>query len=110
VQALRERGLRLIGVAGEERIEPQLLTVQELDGQFDLVILSVKATALDRAIEDFAAAVGEETRILPLLNGIGHLDTLSDRFGRDAVLCGVTPLLDLATLHLRVYERLRVRV
>jgi 2-dehydropantoate 2-reductase len=89
MQALRERGLRLTGVAGEGQIQPRLLTVQELDGPFDLVILSVKATALDSAIEDFAAAVGEKTRILPLLNGIRHLDILGDRFGRDAVLCGV---------------------
>jgi 2-dehydropantoate 2-reductase len=44
---------------------------------------------LDSAIADFAPAVGERTTILPFLNGIRHLDTLSDRFGRDAVLCGV---------------------
>jgi 2-dehydropantoate 2-reductase len=88
-QAIRERGLRLTGVDGDEQITPQLLTAQELDRRFDLVILSVKATALDAAIEDFAPAVGEGTTILPFLNGIRHLDTLSDRFGPDAVLCGV---------------------
>jgi 2-dehydropantoate 2-reductase len=88
-QILRERGLRLTGVGGEEQIRPQMLTAEELDRPFDLVILSVKATALDSAIEDFAPAVGEATRILPFLNGIRHLETLSDRFGPDRVLCGV---------------------
>jgi 2-dehydropantoate 2-reductase len=88
-QTLRERGLRLTGVGGDERIEPQLLAAQELDRPFDLVILSVKATALDAAIEDFAPAVGQTTRILPFLNGIRHLDALSAGFGRSAVLCGV---------------------
>jgi 2-dehydropantoate 2-reductase len=88
-QTLRDRGLRLTGVGGDEQISPQLLTASELDRPFDLVILSVKATALDGAIEDFAPAVGETTRIVPLLNGIRHLDTLSARFGRNAVLCGV---------------------
>jgi 2-dehydropantoate 2-reductase len=88
-QALRERGLRLTGVVGDELIRPQLLTAQELDRHFDLVIVSVKATALDSAIEDFASAVGEGTTILPFLNGIRHLEKLSDRFGSDVVLCGV---------------------
>lgn len=87
-QILRARGLRLTGVGGEEEIRPQLLTADGLDRPFDLVILSVKATALETAIEDFAPAVGERTRILPFLNGIRHLETLSDRFGPDRVLCG----------------------
>ncbi len=52
------------------------------------MILSCKAYDLDSAINSFAPAVGPHTVILPLLNGIRHLDILNERFGRDRVLGG----------------------
>jgi 2-dehydropantoate 2-reductase len=52
------------------------------------VILSCKAYDLDGAIESFAPAVGPNTVIVPLLNGMQHLDVLDARFGADRVLGG----------------------
>src|SRR5262249_1104526 len=43
---------------------------------------------LDGAIESFAPAVGPDTAIVPLLNGMRHLDALDARFGADRVLGG----------------------
>jgi len=40
-------------------------------------------------MEQFAAAVGPDTAILPILNGIGHLDRLSARFGAEHILGGM---------------------
>ena len=57
-------------------------------GAFDLVLLSCKAYDLDAAIADFAPAVGEGTAVLPLLNGMRHLDALDARFGAERVLGG----------------------
>ncbi|TAM03256.1 MAG: 2-dehydropantoate 2-reductase [Paraburkholderia sp.] len=56
---------------------------------FDVVLLSCKAYDLDSAIDSFAAGVGPSTLILPLLNGMRHLDVLQARFGTQAVLGGV---------------------
>ncbi|RQH10076.1 2-dehydropantoate 2-reductase [Paraburkholderia dinghuensis] len=56
---------------------------------FDVVLLSCKSYDLDSAIESFAAGVGASTVILPLLNGMRHLDVLQARFGTQAVLGGV---------------------
>lgn len=55
---------------------------------FDLLLLSVKAYDLAAAMDDFAPAVGPHTLILPLLNGMRHLDLLDERFGADRVLGG----------------------
>jgi 2-dehydropantoate 2-reductase len=49
----------------------------------------VKAYALEAAMNDFAAAVGPETTILPVLNGMRHVDLLTKRFGEHAVIGGV---------------------
>jgi 2-dehydropantoate 2-reductase len=57
-------------------------------GRFDLILLSCKAYDLDSALADLAPAVGAETAILPVLNGMSHLDALDSRFGAERVLGG----------------------
>ena len=68
---------------------PPTVQADGLDRAFDLVLLSCKAFDLDDAIKSFAPAVGPKTAILPLLNGMRHLDTLDQRFGPNAVLGGL---------------------
>ena len=90
---LRERGLRIVGpgaAAGAGQVvRPDLVMAGELTGPADVVLLSVKATALDQAITDFAPAVGPQTMVVPFLNGLAHLAVLNKRFGESAVLGGV---------------------
>ncbi|HEY0203732.1 MAG TPA: 2-dehydropantoate 2-reductase [Acetobacteraceae bacterium] len=59
-----------------------------LGGPYDAVVLSCKAYDLDDAIASFAPAAGPGAAILPLLNGMRHLDVLDARFGPGAVLGG----------------------
>lgn len=90
---LQERGLRLVGLGGCEIITPTVRTAAELTGAYDVVLLAVKATALNQALTDLAPAVGRETAIVPFLNGIAHLDTLNARFGKQTVLGGVVKVI-----------------
>jgi 2-dehydropantoate 2-reductase len=57
--------------------------------KFDAVLLSCKAYDLDDAIKSFAPAVGPQTAVIPMLNGMLHLDTLDRQFGRERVLGGL---------------------
>ena len=64
---------------------------------FDLILLSCKAFDLDGAMDSFARAVGPSSMILPLLNGIAHIEKLQKRFGNGAVLggqCQISTTLD----------------
>jgi 2-dehydropantoate 2-reductase len=88
-EQLRERGLRIVGQGTDEVLIPRLVTADQLAGHADVVLVSVKATALEAAMADFAPAVGPRTLIVPFLNGIGHMATLNERFGERAVLGGV---------------------
>jgi 2-dehydropantoate 2-reductase len=88
-EQLRNDGLRIVSPHGDATISPQTITTGQIDGTFDVVLLAVKAYALDRAIEDFAPAVGPKSMILPILNGMRHIDVLIQRFGEEAVLGGV---------------------
>jgi 2-dehydropantoate 2-reductase len=86
---LRQDGLRIISPHGDAVLTPKLITAEEIDTPYDLVFLSVKAYALEAAMNDFAAAVGPETMIFPALNGMRHIDLLRKRFGDHAVIGGV---------------------
>jgi 2-dehydropantoate 2-reductase len=68
---------------------PPTVQASKLAEKFDVVLLSCKAFDLDDAINSFAPAVGPNTAIIPLLNGMRHLDTLDAQFGRERVLGGL---------------------
>ena len=68
---------------------PATVMAEDLQQPFDLILLSCKAFDLENAMEAFAPAVGPVTAILPLLNGMRHLDALRERFGGDRVLGGL---------------------
>jgi 2-dehydropantoate 2-reductase len=55
---------------------------------FDLILLSCKAYDLASAIDSFAPAVGHNTVIIPVLNGMAHMDFLGARFGAGTVFGG----------------------
>jgi 2-dehydropantoate 2-reductase len=74
---------------GDAVLSPQLISADKIDKHYDLVLLSIKAYALDAAMNDFAAAVGPETMIYPVLNGMRHIELLTKRFGEHAVIGGV---------------------
>ena len=90
LQQLQKDGLQIVSPLGDATVQPKLITAAELPqaGPFDLILLSTKAYSLDAAMNDFAPAVGPNTIVLPLLNGMRHLDLLSDRFGRERVVGG----------------------
>src|SRR5258708_8246565 len=67
---------------------PPTILAEDIRETFDLVLVSCKAYDLEGAVASFAPAVGPDTHILPLLNGMRHLDYLDVRFGRDRVLGG----------------------
>jgi 2-dehydropantoate 2-reductase len=90
---LRERGLRIHGARGELRIDPKLLVSGSPAGQeFDAVILSCKAYDLDDSITAIRPYVGPKTLVVPLLNGIKHLDALDAVFGKERVLGGLAKI------------------
>jgi 2-dehydropantoate 2-reductase len=88
-QRLHSEGLRIVSPHGDLTLQPKTITAKELDGPFDIIFLSVKAPALDQAMDDMAPAVGPDTMIYPVLNGMRHLEILTRRFGEQPVLGGV---------------------
>ncbi|MGW5494441.1 ketopantoate reductase family protein [Streptomyces olivaceoviridis] len=87
-EQLRQRGLHIVEGDRSEVIEATTVTADVLKDPYDLVLLAVKADALPAAIADVAPTVSPDTVLVPFLNGMAHLDTLTEYFG-DRVLGGV---------------------
>ena len=88
-EQLRRDGLTITSPHGDVTLAPKLLVTGEPTEPFDAIILAVKAYALDAALDDLAPAIGPQTVVMPLLNGMRHLDRLIERFGPGPILGGV---------------------
>jgi 2-dehydropantoate 2-reductase len=87
---LAAAGLVIKSPSGDVTLKnPPVVQADKLNEKFDVVLLSCKAFDLDDAIKSFAPAVGPQTAIVPLLNGMLQLDVLDKRFGRERVLGGL---------------------
>ena len=103
---LARDGLLIRSPVGDVSLpSPPTVQASALNRSFDLILLGCKAYHLPQVIEDMAPAVGAETTILPILNGMRHLDLLDARFGPARVLggsCFIAATLDAqgVVLHL----------
>ncbi len=80
---LAKTGLVIKSATGDTHLpHPPTVLAENLREPYDLILLSSKAYDLDGAIASFAPAVGPHTAILPLLNGMRHLDVLDARTRR----------------------------
>ncbi|MEO8778346.1 MAG: 2-dehydropantoate 2-reductase [Rhodanobacter sp.] len=95
---LAQHGLTLRSATGNADLPaPAVVVASELGNPFDLVVLSCKAYGLVQAMHDIAPAVGPQTVILPILNGLRHLDLLDEEFGAQRVMggqCMISSTLD----------------
>jgi 2-dehydropantoate 2-reductase len=89
-EKIQAQGLRILSpMHGDFTARPKTITAAQIVSPYDVVFLSVKGYSLAGAIDDFAPAVGPQTVIIPVLNGMHHMDVLTQRFGEHPVLGGV---------------------
>src|SRR5215469_9401144 len=99
-------GKLIISSQGQESVVPiKSITTGEAAAKFDVILLAVKAYQLDGAIEDLAPYVSEDTMILPVLNGMKHMDVLRSRFGAVHVLGGVARIATTLDERGRILEQ-----
>ncbi|OQR56048.1 2-dehydropantoate 2-reductase [Bacillus sp. CDB3] len=88
-QQLEEKGLVIRSINGDFSFQPKLITKEDSTSPFDVIVFSTKAYHLNEAITDLKPFVGEDTVIIPLLNGIAHLALLQKEFGEEKVMGGL---------------------
>src|SRR5229473_308121 len=74
-----DRRAKVVSLAGEH-------------DSYEVVMLACKAYDLGAAVEAVAPAVGADSLVLPLLNGLAHYRALDKHFGESRVLGGLCHL------------------
>jgi 2-dehydropantoate 2-reductase len=69
------------------------VTAADLGRVYDVIVVAVRTDAVDSAVRDIRRAVSDETRIVPIMNGMRHLSLLTTAFGQDRVLGAATRLV-----------------
>ena len=85
---LNARGLQIESQFGNAALDVRAVLASEIEPEYDAIILTCKAYDLDEAIETIAPALASSGFVLPLLNGVAHIDILNETFGRNRVLGG----------------------
>lgn len=91
--SLSTQGLHIVSPHGNLSVPVRCVTRETVAPEYDLVILAPKAYDLGDALDAIAPAIGPDTFVLPLLNGLAHLDALDARFGAERVLGGVAHIV-----------------
>ena len=86
---LASRGLRINSPAGNLVEQVKTISDPAALSPVDLVLLTCKAYQLDASLNDLAGAVGPNTTILPLLNGLEHIEMIAARFPQARLWGGV---------------------
>jgi 2-dehydropantoate 2-reductase len=86
VAAIREAGLRLVHGGQTTVAQPEVAT--RLDRPVSLLVVAVKAHSLEAALERVDPEALADAVVLPLLNGLEHVDLLRERL--DAVVAAGT--------------------
>jgi 2-dehydropantoate 2-reductase len=104
-QQLRRHGLAVVSPLGNIDLPtPPLVSAKDLKDFYGLIIVSSKSYDLENSIEDFANGMGPNSRVLPLLNGIRHLDVLDARFGSRRVLGGLARISSTLDAEGRIHQ------
>lgn len=86
---LAQDGLIIESPFGDARLPVKTVTAEALETGWDAILLTCKAYDLDDAMASIAPALDARSVILPVLNGLSHVETLQARFGAERVLGGL---------------------
>lgn len=104
-------GLVIDSPNGNAAIPVRTVSAQTAGPGFDLVLFTCKAYDLGSAMDAIAPAMAGDSVVVPMLNGIAHLEQLDARFGKSKVMGGtcqinVTLLADGTVKHMEPLSRL----
>lgn len=85
---LAEHGLVVKSPHGDFTVPVQTVLREQAQPVYDLVLLTCKSYDLEDAIATITPAMGPRTLVLPLLNGLVHIERLQAAFGAERVLGG----------------------
>lgn len=89
VEAVQKNGLKITG-DNERTVQIPMLFPTEATEEADLIILFTKAMQLPQMLTDIKQLITPHTKVLCLLNGLGHEDVIKEYVPLENIMMGVT--------------------
>lgn len=89
IEAIKENGLKITGDK-EDTVKLPIMRPTEATKKAELIILFTKAMQLPNMLQDIEQIIDENTKVLCLLNGLGHNEVLEKYMPIKNILLGVT--------------------
>jgi 2-dehydropantoate 2-reductase len=86
--ALQSDGLKIASPFGDAQVRVATIVASKLNSAYDVVLMTCKAYDLGDAMCAITPAMSASSVVLPLLNGVAHIDLLNRTFGAERVLGG----------------------
>lgn len=98
LRAIEKNGLKVESAGGDFVVKPANATDDPLKaGQFDLIIVGVKAWQVPDAAREMLPMIGPGTSVLPLQNGVDAADQLAEIIGREHLLGGLCHIISFVS-------------
>lgn len=91
-EQLARDGLRVQSPVGDLNLQVKTVLAAQLTPDYDFVLLTCKAYDLESALDAIAPAMTGRCAVVPMLNGMAHLERLDERFGRGQVMGGAASI------------------
>ncbi|MCC5895231.1 MAG: 2-dehydropantoate 2-reductase [Alkalibacterium sp.] len=90
IQAISTNGLRISVNGNEETKDMKICKPNELNEEMDAIFVFTKSMGLKPMMKSIAHIIGKNTKVICLLNGLGHLKTLEAYVEKKNIIMGTT--------------------
>lgn len=89
IKAIQKDGLKIVG-DHEDCIHIPIMRPEEATQKADFIVLFTKAMQLETMLQSLKGIITDKTKVLCLLNGLGHEDVIKKYIPEKNILMGVT--------------------
>lgn len=91
IEVAADRGLRVTGASGDRTVHLDSIstTTDNLDNDFDLIIIATKAYDVEQAAIDTVPMIGPNTIVQSIQNGVGSMDLIAPHLPQSQLCLGV---------------------
>ncbi|GEK91799.1 2-dehydropantoate 2-reductase [Alkalibacterium kapii] len=90
IKTISEKGLTISVNGSKDNQEMDICRPHELKEKMDVIFVFTKSMGLKSMMESIEHIIGPDTKIVCLLNGLGHLKTLEKYINRKNIIMGTT--------------------
>ena len=89
IKAIQKDGLKIVG-DHEDCVHIPIMRPEEATQKADFIVLFTKAMQLETMLQSLKGIITDKTKVLCLLNGLGHEDVIKKYISEKNILMGVT--------------------